>query len=70
MECVPCGDPPPPYEPHCKCWFCFRVFSLLTLKPGKKKKRTNGHSYKLFLKLIFLLVNDFVSTFEQIQCYH
>lgn len=18
MECVPCGDPPPPYEPHCK----------------------------------------------------
>lgn len=21
MECVPCGDPPPPYEPHCKCRF-------------------------------------------------
>lgn len=20
MECVPCGDPPPPYEPHCKCF--------------------------------------------------
>lgn len=18
MECVPCGDPPPPYEPHCE----------------------------------------------------
>lgn len=18
MECIPCGDPPPPYEPHCK----------------------------------------------------
>lgn len=25
MECIPCGDPPPPYEPHCKyshrTWF-------------------------------------------------
>ncbi|KAI4538823.1 hypothetical protein MG293_011090 [Ovis ammon polii] len=20
MECVPCGDPPPPYEPHCCLW--------------------------------------------------
>lgn len=19
MGCIPCGDPPPPYEPHCKC---------------------------------------------------
>lgn len=37
MECVPCGDPPPPYEPHCKCssppvgvklTFCFRMFKL------------------------------------------
>lgn len=53
MECVPCGDPPPPYEPHCKCFFSFRVFSLLSLESGKKKKK-DSHSYQLFLKLIFL----------------
>lgn len=37
MECVPCGDPPPPYEPHCKCssppvgvklTYSFRTFKL------------------------------------------
>lgn len=21
MECIPCGDPPPPYEPHCELAF-------------------------------------------------
>lgn len=36
MECVPCGDPPPPYEPHCKSWFCFSVFSF-NFKAWQKK---------------------------------
>lgn len=44
MECVPCGDPPPPYEPHCKCssppvgvklTYSFRTFKL---KVWQKKK--------------------------------
>ncbi|KAK1786410.1 hypothetical protein P4O66_018099 [Electrophorus voltai] len=41
MECIPCGDPPPPYEPHCKsrhviykCLCCFGTY----LTPGADLK--------------------------------
>lgn len=40
MECIPCGDPPPPYEPHCK----HLSFLLLLLTVGLTSV---GHFVKL-----------------------
>lgn len=54
MECVPCGDPPPPYEPHCKCssppvgvklTYSFRTFKL---KVWQKKKNVDDISEEFF----------------------
>lgn len=74
MECVPCGDPPPPYEPHCKCssppvgvklTYSFRTFKLKVWQ----KKNVDDISEEFFAWFIFLflLVNCFVNTSEQVQ---
>lgn len=61
MECIPCGDPPPPYEPRCKHIYLLllkaNILESILIREGKKSSAFNSsgknisaidHSYSWF----------------------
>lgn len=70
MECVPCGDPPPPYEPHCESCPAHRgalglCKSFLQLADGTQSLYTSGLEGAVFCQVSSRTESPFVVCLSQ-----